>query len=109
MLDSSLLTTTSCLYLVTGTLLLLVWRETGQKVVVFSIMQTKLSLSGLMRKISCVSYQWRKVEMSEECLPDSLRVSKRLVILYTKNQVKSFVLIQSMATFIHALPILELV
>merc|ERR1719288_76207 len=63
-LDSSLLMITSCLSLEIEILLLLVWRETGLRVVVSSTMLPRPSSFGSMKRISLESSPCRRVGMS---------------------------------------------
>jgi len=100
---------TFCLYLETETWPLLVWKEIGLKVAVFSTMTRRLSLSGSMRRINSASSPCRWEEMSVVCLKDLPRESKQLEIQLRKNLVKISVWMKNTDTFTPAQPTLVLV
>merc|ERR1711915_1109727 len=86
--------------------LLLVWRETGLRVVVSSIMMQRPSLSGSMRKINFASSPWRMVAMSRESLRDCAVVSKWFRTQSRKSLEKTSAWTRSMVMFTLAQPIL---
>merc|ERR1712227_366918 len=104
----SVLMITSSLSLVTETLLLLVWRETGPRDVVSSTMMPRPSSSGSMKRISLESSLCRRVVMSRESLRDLPEVLRLLETQSRRNLERTSVLMPSMDIFTLAQLILEL-
>merc|ERR1712098_1030990 len=107
--DSNLLMITSCLFLVTEILLLLVWREIGLRDVVSSTMMPKPSSSGSMKRISLELSLCRREEMSRVSLRDLLEESRLLETLSRRSLERTSALMPSMVTSPLAQPILVLV
>jgi len=80
------------------------WKETGLKEEEFSIMKTKLLLSGLMKKINLESSVCNKEEMSIKFSKDFLNLSDKLKSLLPPK-VKNSLSTNNMDTFLHAHPI----
>merc|ERR1712004_460122 len=81
----------------------LAWRGTGLKAEVFSTTLPRLSLSGLMKKISLGSSLCKKVVMLEVFSKGWLVVSRLLVIPSRPNPAKKFMLDEKLG-YLHSCP-----